>query len=49
MGTGNRAAHVAVNTGRLPLTQEKRVGYRVEWLHHYHIWETVAAFYKFTR
>ena len=49
MGTGNRAAHVAVNTGRLPLTQEKRVGYRVEWLHHYHIWETVVAFYKFTR
>ena len=26
---------VAVNTGRLPLTREKRVGYRVEWLRHF--------------
>ena len=26
---------VAVNTGRLPLTRGKRVGYRVEWLRHY--------------
>ena len=26
---------VAVNTGRLPLTWEKRVGYRVEWLRHF--------------
>ena len=33
-GTGKLAVHEAVNTGRLPLTQEKRVGYRVEWLPH---------------
>ena len=26
------AVHVAVNTGRLPLTREKRVRYRVDWL-----------------
>ena len=36
----------AVNTGRLPLTREKRVGYRVEWLRHYHIWEIMVAFLK---
>ena len=33
-GTGKLAVHVPVNTGRLPLTREKRVGYRVEWLRH---------------
>ena len=37
---------VAVNTGGLPLTREKRVGYRVEWLRHYHIWEIMVAFLK---
>ena len=37
---------VAVNTGRSPLTREKRVGYRVEWLRHYHIWEIMVAFLK---
>ena len=50
MGTrGKLAAHVAVNTGRLPLTRQKRVGYRVKWLRHYYIWEIVAAFYKTTK
>ena len=29
--------------GRLPLTWEKRLGYRVDWLHHYHILEIMAA------
>ena len=36
----------AVNTGRLPLTRDKRVGYRVEWLRHYHIREIMVAFLK---
>ena len=49
MGTDILAVHIAVNTGRLSLTRQKRVGYRVEWLRHYHIWEIVIAFYKFTR
>ena len=30
---------------RLPLTREKRVGYREEWLRQYHIWEIMVAFY----
>lgn len=30
--------HVAVSTGKLPLTREKQVGYQVERLRHYHIW-----------
>ena len=34
------------NTGTLPLTRKKRVGYWVEWLHHYHIWEILVAFIK---
>ena len=38
----------AVNTGRLPLTREKRVGYRVEWLRHYHFWEKIVVFCKTT-
>ena len=29
-GAGELPVRVAVNTGRLPLTPEKRVGYRVE-------------------
>ena len=37
------------NTGTLPLMRKKRVGYRVEWLRHYHIWEILVAFYKSTR
>ena len=36
-GTGKLAVHEALNTGRLPLTREKRVGYLVEWLRHHHI------------
>ena len=48
-GTGKLAVHEALNTGRLPLTREKRVGYRVEWLRQYHIWEIMVAFYKTTR
>ena len=32
-GKGKLAVRVAVDTGKLPLTREKRVGYRVEWLH----------------
>ena len=38
--------------GRLPLTQEKWVGYQVEWLHHLHfIWkimtpDDIAQFFK---
>ena len=32
-GKGKLAVRVAVDTGKLPLTSEKRVGYRVEWLH----------------
>ena len=50
MVTGKLAVLVAVNKGRLPLTpQEKRVGYRVEWLRHFHIWEIMVAFYQTTR
>ena len=45
-GTGTLAVHVAVNTGTLRLTREKRVGYRVEWLRHYHVWEVMVAFIK---
>ena len=50
-GTDKLAVHVyvAVNKGRLPLTREKLVGYRVEWLLHYYIWKIVVAFYKTTR
>ena len=32
-GKGKLAVRVALDTGKLPLTREKRVGYRVEWLH----------------
>ena len=41
-------AHVAVNKGRFPLIREKRVGYRVEWLRHYYMWEIMVALYKTT-
>ena len=34
------------NMGTLPLTRKKRVGYWVEWLRHYHIWEILVAFIK---
>ena len=30
-GTGEFLIRVAVNTGRLPLTPEKQLDYRVEW------------------
>ena len=36
---GKLAIHVATNTDRLPCNREKWVGYRVQWLYHYHIWE----------
>ena len=42
MGMGKLAVQAAVNMGRLPLTREKWVGYRVEW-------EIRIAFYKTTR
>ena len=48
-GTGTLGVHVAVNEGRLPLTREKRLGHRVEWLRHYHIWEIMVAFHKHVR
>ena len=48
-GTGTLAVHVAVSTGKLTLTREKRVGCQVEWLRHYHIWYIKVAFYKTTR
>ena len=41
---GKLPVPVAVNMGRLPLTREKHVGYRVERLRHYHIWEIMVAF-----
>ena len=40
---------MAVNTGRLPITWVKRVGYQVELLRHNHIWEIMVTFYKTTR
>ena len=37
---------IAVNTGRLPLTLEKQVGYRVKWGYYCDMLEIMIAFYK---
>ena len=44
MGTGKLPLRVPTNTGKLPLTPEKWLHYRVERWYHHHIWE---LFYNF--
>ena len=40
------AVHIAVNTGRLPLTREKWVRYRVDWLAIITTWKSWLPFIK---